>query len=258
MGARINATSGDAALLILRELYNHNPLFWFPSISNFEYEPYIHQVELLIRLSLRNPIRALIGDDVGLGKTIESIMLLKRRLNDSNEKALILVPRAILDQWINELERVGIRPGIINDAKDLNIAGYNVYVAKIDTAKRSKLRDAILSHKWGIIIIDECHKVGKINGKETDRYLFVKKLLERNPSTDLLMLSATPHRGKNDDYLARLRLLDNYLIDDKKLENDYDFYSLTRNAIVFRRTKDYVNKIEDTKIFTDAKLDFKR
>ncbi|MGC9227723.1 helicase-related protein, partial [Caldivirga sp.] len=67
--------------------------------------------------------------------------------------------------------------------------------------------------------------------------------------------SATPHRGKNDDYLARLYLLDNYLIRDKRLENDYEFYRLTHNAIVFRRIKDHVNKIyEEHNIFSNAML----
>ena len=251
-GANYSLTT---ALFILNELYKYNPLFWLPSISGFEYEPYAHQAELFIRLSLRSPIRALIGDDVGLGKTIEAMMVLKRWLDNSNGKAIILIPRAILEQWIAELRRIGIMPTIVNEPKDLRDASSRVYISKIDTAKRDRLKTEILKQKWDFIIIDECHKVGIVNGKKTERYTFVEELMSKNPGVNLLMLSATPHRGKNDDYLARLYLLDNYIIKDKRLENDYDFYSLTRNAIVFRRIKDHVNKIyENERIFPDAKL----
>ena len=227
------------ALFIFNELYKHDPLFWLPAISGFEYEPYVHQAELFIRLSLRSPIRALIGDDVGLGKTIEAMMILRYWLNNSDDrtKALILVPRAILEQWVNELRKVGIMPVVINEPRDLRSVNSRVYISKIDTAKRDRLRNAILSEKWDFIIIDECHKVGLVNGRKTDRYKFVEELVGKNPGANLLMLSATPHRGKNDDYLARLYLLDNYLIHDKRLENDTDFYELTRNAIVFSRPK---------------------
>jgi len=71
--------------------------------------PFTHQVELLFKLFSRKPLKILIGDEIGLGKTIEAIMLLKYMQEIGEvKKALVLVPRVLVAQWEGELRRFGM------------------------------------------------------------------------------------------------------------------------------------------------------
>ena len=83
---------------ILKTLVDEHPLF---RLKSFGYEGFIHQAELFYRLATRSPIKALVADEVGLGKTIEALMLVEwglRKQIFSNSRVLILVPRCLLGQ----------------------------------------------------------------------------------------------------------------------------------------------------------------
>jgi len=210
--------------------------------------PYTHQVELLYTLFSRKPLKALIGDEIGLGKTIEAIMLLKY-LQEVGEvkKALILVPRVLVNQWESELRRFGIEPlRIERDTIEMLVArGFpeGVYLASIDLVKREKYKPVVLGVKWDIVVVDEAHRVGIVGGKKNARYLFLEELIHKNPSINVVLLSATPHRGKVDDYIQRLKLVDpNLRAKENELDTE-DFYKRINNALVFRRTKLDVNEI---------------
>ncbi len=88
-----------------------------------------------------------------------------------------------------------------------------------------------------MVVVDDAHRVGLVGPKreKNQRCRFVEKLIEV-PRLNIILLSATPHRGFADDYIARLRLLDPYLCVSKELDSP-DFYRLTRGSIVFRRRK---------------------
>ncbi|MEM4312066.1 MAG: helicase-related protein [Nitrososphaerales archaeon] len=102
-------------------------------------------------------------------------------------------------------------------------------------------------------MVDEAHNAGY----NTQRWLLIKDLVcsEKGRQRHVILLSATPHRGNVLDYLYRLYLLDPYLYEEnikkRKLDNR-DFYRLTHGSILYRRTKELVNKIEGKKIFTDC------
>jgi ERCC4-related helicase len=210
--------------------------------------PYTHQVELLYRLFARKPLKALIGDEIGLGKTIEAIMLLKY-LQEVGEvkRALILVPRILVNQWESELRRFGIEPlRVERDTIGTLVArGFpeGVYLASIDLVKREKYKQIVLDIKWDIVVVDEAHRVGIVGGKKNARYLFLEELIHKNPSINVVLLSATPHRGKVDDYIQRLKLVDPYLRAKESELDTEDFYKRINNALVFRRTKLDVNEI---------------
>ena len=70
---------------------------------------YLHQYEVLARLALRKPIRVLIGDEIGLGKTISALTISKylERMGRAS-RILIILPRVLIGQWRKELERMGI------------------------------------------------------------------------------------------------------------------------------------------------------
>lgn len=236
---------------VLLTFLDYHPLFSFP--SSCDLEPYMHQVELYYKLILRKPIRVLIADEIGLGKTIEAGMIVKSLMEFGRKNVLVLVPRALVTQWDQELRRMGIS-NVTVDFNTFENLGSGVLVFKIDTAKRERMSRRIFNIKWDTIVVDECHRVGLVGGVANQRYELVESLIRKCPEADLIMLSATPHRGKDDDYLQRIRLIDSNLNAGERLST-LELYKCMRDAIVFRRTKEDVNEIyEGENIFTRARL----
>ena len=240
------------------ESYSHfNPFFSFliPETRGNPIEPFLHQVEVASRLLFRKPIRVLIADEIGLGKTITALALLRKLAKLGQVKrVLILVPRILIYQWIKELRRIGIERNIhrIERHTIRNLVnrsfpeGY--YIASMDLVKRDeppyRYFSKIQQVPWDLVIVDEAHRLGI----GTERLEKIGKLIGA-PNINVLMLTATPHRGVPEDYLARLTILDPYLVKGEHL-NSREFYSLTHNVIVFRRRKEEVNKIyEKREIF---------
>jgi superfamily II DNA or RNA helicase len=240
------------------ESYSHyNPFFNFliPETRGNPIEPFLHQVEVASRLLFRKPIRVLIADEIGLGKTITALALLRKLTKLGRVKrALILLPRILINQWITELRRIGIERSIHrierHTIRNLVARGFpeGYYIASMDLVKRDeppyRYFSKIEQVPWDLIIIDEAHRLGI----GTERLEKIGKLIGK-PDVNVLMLTATPHRGIPEDYLARLTILDPYLVKGGHL-NNREFYSLTHNVIVFRRRKEEVNKIyEKREIF---------
>jgi ERCC4-related helicase len=235
---------------VLKNLIEENPLFILKSCG---YEGYIHQAELFYKLAIRHPIRALIADEIGLGKTIETLLLIKWGLSKGKfSRVLILVPRGILIQWKMEAKNMKLNPIIdINQLKPESDGSKRIFIFKIDTVKQEENKEKLLKYEWDVIVVDEVHKLGL----NTDRYKLVKELVAKNPNASLIFLSATPHRGKEDHYVGLLSLLAN--LNEKNVKKlGSEFYAKTIDAIVFRRSKKEVNEIyEKEKIFVAAKLE---
>jgi len=240
--------------------YNH----LYPTDSKYLRIPikaYLHQIDLFGKLQVRRPIRVLIGDEIGLGKTIETTAILRYLdIRGEMKRVLILTPKILINQWKSELRRVGVKRYEIREILRNNIKQFErenfkdkYYAASIDLIKRDEHKEIIKKVKWDAVVVDETHNAGY----NTQRWQLIKELAcnEEGRNRHLILLSATPHRGIVADYLYRLYLLDPLLSEEKirkkKLDNR-DFYRLTHGSILFRRTKETVNKIEGKKIFTDC------
>ncbi|EHP88300.1 helicase-related protein [Methanotorris formicicus] len=116
----------------------------------------------------------------------------------------------------------------------------------IDLAKRYV--DKILQIDWDLVIVDEAHNITK----NTQRGKLVEKLSKK--VRNILLLSATPHRGDPQDYLYRLKILDYTLINDFDRLNTQNFYRKTHDILVFRRTKKLVNALENKRVFKDCQF----
>jgi superfamily II DNA or RNA helicase len=242
--------------------FSYHPLFSPYLKTSTENPPklYLHQCETIARLALRKPIRVLIGDEIGLGKTITALAIAKYLENTGRAKrTLIVVPRVLVLQWRKELVRMGIPTSKIKDLESNRIESYRMqgfpegyYIASMDLLKREERISKIVDVEWDLIIVDEVHKFGY----KTKRFWKIgKMLIEGKPSRNVIFLSATPHRGDPRDYIFRLKLLDPYLVEDWKNLDRRLFYEVTHGSILFRRTKEDVNNIyEEKKIFTDAKF----
>ncbi|MCS7105252.1 MAG: DUF3883 domain-containing protein [Thermofilaceae archaeon] len=244
------------------EIYaRYNPVFYVGLAgANPPIEPHLHQVELLTKTMFRLPLRVFVADEIGLGKTVTAILLMKRLINlDMVSKVLILVPRILVKQWRLELERFGIRPREIERKTFQSIVQENfpddIYVTSLDLAKRPRYADFLAKVDWDLVIVDEAHRLGwSGGGRPTLRFKFVENVVS-DKRRNVLFLSATPHRGDPHDYLSRMRLLDPYLASDINALNSDIFYRYSPEVLIFRRTKMDVNDVyEGRKVFPDCKI----
>jgi len=245
--------SGFGALkLVLKNLVEEHPLFWLKYCG---YEGYVHQAELFYKLALRRPIRALIADEIGLGKTIEALSLISwglRKGKFPNKRVLILVPRSLIGQWEKEARRMGLSP--MTEIRKLETAPLfpekTIFIFKIDTAKKDEHKEKLLKYEWDAIVVDEAHKLGL----STERLKLVEELINKNPEASILFLSATPHRGDDEQYLKLLSLLGG-INKDVARRLGSEFYGRVMDVLVFRRSKKEVNDVyEKERVFVDAEL----
>ncbi|MEM3943960.1 MAG: SNF2-related protein, partial [Thermofilaceae archaeon] len=220
---------------------------------------YLHQLEVLARLAPRLPIRALIADEIGLGKTVTAIAVMKYlEAIGRVKRTLIIVPRVLVQQWRKELIRMGIPASRIFHLERSTIRGLEAqgfpegcYIASMDLLKRERHLERVTDTSWDLIIVDEVHRFGH----KTERFYNIgKQLIEAHPERNVLFLSATPHRGDARDYIERLRLLDPFLEDWRELDQR-SFYEATHSALLFRRTKEDINNVyEGKRVFPPARF----
>jgi ATP-dependent helicase HepA len=168
-----------------------------------------HQTEVLQRV-LRDPVqRYLLADEVGLGKTIEAGVIVRQYLIDHpDEKALIIAPPFLLNQWKKEL----------HDRVCIDQFNPRVKWMTMDSFREIEADDV---GSWGIVVFDEAHEVAKWayspSSKERKQFASVQALCRQTDG--LLLLSATPVINNEQEFLAMLHLLDpeHYKLDDLKL-----------------------------------------
>jgi superfamily II DNA or RNA helicase len=205
-----------------------------------------HQVVLVHRIANASPRRFLIADDVGLGKTVETALLL-RELASRGElnRALMIVPAGLVENWRRELNdifnlnfEVFGAEGDVTDRKTNAFAKHNRLIASIDTLKRPKrIENLLAASKWDLVVFDEAHHLtavqrGTNKVHKTENYQLAESL--RDHTRDLLLLSATPHQGEHFRFLRLIHLLDPTLFHsvDDMLANKHRL-----NSVVIRRTK---------------------
>ncbi|WP_075619634.1 DEAD/DEAH box helicase [Paenisporosarcina indica] len=147
--------------------------------------PLRHQLEVAETVIERMNGKAILADEVGLGKTIEAGLILKEYLiRGLVKKALILAPASLINQWIDELNHKFYIPAIPYK-KNYNLDNYSVVVMSMDTAKKSPHKEVIYAQDYDMIIIDEAHK---LKNHKTKNYEFVQSLKKKF----CLLLTATP------------------------------------------------------------------
>lgn len=144
-----------------------------------------HQLDVALRVLRQMGGRALLADEVGLGKTIEAGIILKELVvRGLARRILILTPAALVDQWQGELESKFFEDFDTPTDPDhwrRTTRGISSY----DRARREPHRSAILKHQWDLVILDEAHKVKK---ETSATYKFIQEI-RRNY---ILLLTATP------------------------------------------------------------------
>lgn len=167
-------------------------------VSNLQ--PFPHQLQTAERVLNEMRGRAILADEVGLGKTIEAGLIMKEYMvRGLAKKILILVPASLVIQWTKELnQKFGI-PAVAQK-KEYMWRQYDVVVASIDTAKRDPHRRHVLDIEYDMLIIDEAHK---LKNKRTRNYQFVKEIKKKY----CLLLTATPIQNEMDEVYNLINLL---------------------------------------------------
>ena len=144
-----------------------------------------HQIEVAKRVLRHMGGRAILADEVGLGKTIEAGIILKELLvRGLARRVLILTPASLVMQWQGELEsKFFERFATPTDPEEWQHAAKAI--ASYDRARSARHAKQILRHRWDLVIIDEAHKV---KNHRTAAYRFLQQI-DRNY---LLLLTATP------------------------------------------------------------------
>ena len=204
-----------------------------------------HQVVLTHRVATSSPRRFLIADEVGLGKTIETALIL-RELASRGElnRALMVVPAGLVNNWHRELNEVFNlnfevfgSEGDVTDRKSNAFVKHDRLIASIDTLKmRPRLKRLQDAPPWDLVVFDEAHHLTAYRRgtkvEKTENYRLAEVL--KAHSRDLLLLSATPHQGDHFRFWMLSQLLDGTLFKspDDMVENRHRL-----NSVIFRRTK---------------------
>ncbi|PAE16780.1 ATP-dependent helicase [Virgibacillus sp. 7505] len=174
-----------------------------------------HQLEASRRVVEEMNGRAILADEVGLGKTIEAGLVLKElMIRGLVKKVLLLVPASLVNQWVNELNSKFHIPAA-SQRKQYVWEHYDVIVSSIDLAKRSPHREIILEQDYDFVLIDEAHK---LKNNKTRNYAFIQSLKKKY----CLLLTATPVQNKLSDIYNLVSLLKpGYLGSYKQFKDTY-------------------------------------
>ncbi|MCY4506552.1 MAG: helicase-related protein, partial [Acidobacteria bacterium] len=191
----------------------------FRSFGQISVEPRAYQlVPLLMALKL-DPVRLLIADDVGVGKTIEALLIARELLDRGDiDRTVVLCPPHLVDQWVTELDvRFNIRAAAVTarSARRLErgippgVSIFSVHphtVVSLDYIKTPERRDHFLQACPDFVIVDEAHTCASSGPGRHQRYELLQALAG-SASRHLVMLTATPHSGDDAAFYRLLGLL---------------------------------------------------
>jgi len=205
----------QAARLTLRE--GATP---FRSLGRISIRPRRYQFVPLLMALRMNPVRLFIADDVGVGKTIEAL-LIARELLDRGEiqRFCVLCPPYLCDQWAKEIsEKFHLEPVVIRSSTIAALERqkppektlyeyFPIQVISIDFIKTDRNRHQFLQFCPELVIVDEAHGCAKASEKrQQERYDLLSKIA-RVPQRHLILLTATPHSGIAGAFQSLLGLL---------------------------------------------------
>ena len=224
-------------------------------LSNSRTDLLPHQILLTRDIVEAERRRHLIADEVGLGKTIETGMIIRELVSRGEaERILIITPAGLIRNWQDEL-RDAFRLHFDVLGLDFMDHGSSSWenkarvIASIDTIKRPIRLERLLSGpRWDLIIFDEAHHLSrKRYGKKvttTQNYKLADAL--RSHTRDLLFLSATPHQGNTFQFWSLISLLDEHLFESPE---SIESHRSLLNRVMYRRTKREVTNARGEPIF---------
>ena len=215
-----------------------------------------HQLWVCHRALQQWPIRLLIADDVGLGKTVEAGLILWPLLSSSKvRRLLILTPASLVEQWQHRLRTMfDIRMSMYRPEVDRPKADFwsthNQVVASTQTLRQDRAgrHDRLLdAPPWDMLIVDEAHHLNadEQTGK-TLGYRFVERLVHEQRVESCLFFTGTPHRGKAYGFWSLMGLLEPDLFGPERPEAEQ---LLRLRPFLIRNFKNKVTDMDGNRLF---------
>lgn len=194
----------------------------FRALAKLSFRPRAYQIVPLIMALRQNVVRLLIADDVGVGKTVEALLIIRELLERKVIKrfAIVCLPH-LCNQWQEELSaKIGIEAVIIRSNTqarldrqiqgDTSVYDYYPYqIISIDYIKSDIRRDVFVKQCPELVIVDEAHSCARPDGASTgqqQRYHLLNKIAAKSDQ-HLILLTATPHSGKSEEFQSLLGLI---------------------------------------------------
>ena len=249
---RVPTFDGDGRLLWLGLqayglgiAHEFDPYF---SLSISRVDPLPHQLEAVYEYFMKLPtVRFLLADDAGAGKTIMAGLLIRElKLRGLIERILVVCPANLSFQWQRELKEkfdqqfIVLRGGDVRDQFGVNQwLSQNQVITSLDFAKRKEILPGLSQAQWDLVIVDEAHRMSaRDETHKSQRYRLGEFL--RDSTDNLLLLTATPHKGDPANFTLFLQLLDRDAYADVKSirqamnERQAPFYlRRTKEAMVY-------------------------
>ncbi len=217
-----------------------------------------HQLKTIYQVSGESGrIRYMIADEPGGGKTIVASRIIQELLIQKQvRRVLVVVPALLKYQWKEELKKfVNIDSRVIESGTQ----GYTnpwlsndvpVLITSMDYAKTERQKQLLEQVEFDLVVIDEAHNLNATTKKATERY-HLAELLGRI-TRHMIFLTATPHRGKPDNFRLLLKLLEPDLFSNKKMTAE-DVFN-TKDRLFIRHSKDEMVDMDNNKLFRDRSV----
>ena len=223
----------------------------FRSVGRLSVVPRPYQYVPLIMALRMNPVRLLIADDVGVGKTIEAGMIARELLDRGVIRRIgVLCPPHLCDQWARELaEKFGVQASVIQPSHmarleraiprpDIHVFEYYPHlVLSIDYVKSDRHRRAFVENAPDLIIVDEAHTAARPRGDGTraqqQRHRLLTELAD-DPRRHFILVTATPHSGIEESFRSLIGVLNPDL--DLSIEHNIPRQRLLPHLVQRRRS----------------------
>ncbi|WP_419605693.1 DEAD/DEAH box helicase, partial [Thiolapillus sp.] len=225
-------------------------------------EPLPHQISAVYEAILpRQPLRFVLADDPGAGKTIMAGLLIRELLMRADAKRILIVsPGSLTEQWQDELlEKFGLQFEIFSREKQEQCASGNYFeeqnqlIARLDQLSRNDdFQEKLKNTDWDLIVVDEAHKMSahyfgnKVN--ETGRFKLGKLL--GSITRHFLLMTATPHNAREEDFQLFLSLLDGDRFYGKFREGTH---KVDISDMMRRMVKEELLKFDGTPLFPERR-----
>jgi SNF2 family DNA or RNA helicase len=225
-------------------------------------EPLPHQITAVYESMLpRQPLRYVLADDPGAGKTIMAGLFIRELLMRADaRRVLIVCPGSLVEQWQDELfEKFGLSFSIFSrDLQQQTRSGnpfddQELLIARLDQLSRNdELLEKLGFSRWDLVVVDEAHKLSASwygnELKETKRFKLGKLL--GSISRHFLLMTATPHNGKEEDFQLFMSLLDSDRFYGKSRDG---VHKVDTTDMMRRMVKEELLKFDGTKLFPERK-----
>jgi len=262
-GRRWNYTADAALFRLVSEACRIRMAYLFDpylAIHTSLVEPLPHQITAVYEKMLpRLPLRFLLADDPGAGKTIMAGLLIKElKARGDLERCLIISPGNLVEQWQDELYRRFHLPfEVLTNDRLENARTGNAFqeipllIARLDKLSRNEeVQEKLEQTDWDLIVCDEAHKMSAsyfgTEKKETKRYRLGK--LVSSLTRHFLLLTATPHNGKEEDFQLFMALLDGDRFEGRYRDG---VHSVDTSDIMRRMVKEQLLKFDETPLFPE-------